>query len=229
MKRKIIFILAILFCYIFAIETFAAPVASNPRFDGRATIGDDPIAPLPLITVQVTGVNVSFDAFVLWIDGAQVSTSNPYNYTYDGTDFSLQVSSRLNNGWHTFTLRARDDGGLMIPDYTFNGFVAAQAQGIIGEPLAIPNPATDNMRITYKLTGSGDVDIRIYNLNSELVWEQELSAGQTGAQVGYNEVVWDLRSGFGEECPNGAYLCVILKEEDESPVAMEKVKLFILR
>ena len=87
------------------------------------------------------------------------------------------------------------------------------------------------MRITYKLTRSGDVNINIYNLNGEMVWQRELSDGEPGARVGYNEVVWDLKSGFYEKCPNGPYLCVIMKEdpEEDKMAAMAKIKLFILR
>ncbi|MBU0581110.1 MAG: hypothetical protein KKA19_08020 [Candidatus Margulisbacteria bacterium] len=225
MKKNILLALCLLF---WAVSVQAVPTASNPRFDDVALYRNDPIASLPVIKIQVTGVNVSFNTLVLKIDNVQVTTINLYNYSYDGTDFRYQATSRLTDGWHAFCFEASDDGGAM-PSYNFSAYVAAQEQDIIESALAIPNPASRNVRITYKLTGAGDIYINIYNLNAELVWQRELSAGEAGAQVGYNQVLWDLTSGFGEQCPNGPYLCVIFKKDGNKVVAMEKLKLFILR
>ena len=226
MKKTFFCMLGLL---LLASAAFAAgPTVNAYSIDGRVPVGDDPINAKPLLEVQLTGANVSLNAFLFKIDSV---TQNPGAYRWDGQYFQYQVTTELEEGWHFFLLEAADDTGPMTPAFSFQGFVASLEQEVLEDPLAIPNPATKNMRITYKMAKSGDVNINIYDLNGELVWQRELLAGEPGAQAGYNEVIWDLRSGYYEDCPNGPYLCVIMREdrELEKYVSMAKIKLFILR
>jgi hypothetical protein len=224
---EILFFICLVFIYTPAVH--AIPVISNIRFDDKITVTDDPIAAYPVIKAQVTGTSISINAFVLRIDGVQVTTIDPLNFSYIGTDFIYQVETRLTPGWHMFSLHALDsaDGQRITVDV--QRMMAMLEQDVIGDPLAIPNPATNNMRITYKLTQPGDIYISVYNLNADKVWEQELSRGAPGTSAGYNEISWNLRSGYGDYLPNGVYLCVISKRDDKNRVVMAKLKLFILR
>ncbi len=208
----------------------AAPSISNIRFDGMVFVSGDPIAASPRFMVQATGVSIDASSFVLYLDGVHVSTLSPQNFTYNNNDFSYSVSTRLQPGEHLFVLSVRDNNDGIYATCNVTADVHSRDTDVIGDPLAIPNPATHNMRITYKLTQPGDIYISIYNLNAEKVWERELSRGMAGTNAGYNEVLWDLKSGYDDYCPNGVYLCVISKKDTETNrTVMGKIKLFILR
>ena len=216
--------------YMMSMTAEAVPVMTTAQFDGTTYVTGDPIAAYPHLTVPVAGTSISSNAFVLRIDGAQVTTINPFNFSFSAGVFSYLVTTRLQPGRHVFTLFALDSGDGLGATFNVTANVESLEQEVIEDPLAIPNPATHNMRITYKLSQPGDVYVSIYNLNAEKVWEQELTRGMPGTIAGYNEITWNLRSGYGDYCPNGVYLCVISKKDDATGrTVMGKIKLFILR
>jgi hypothetical protein len=75
-----------------------------------------------------------------------------------------------------------------------------------------PNPfraGTDQTRIAYFLETPASVNIRIYAMTGELVYEETIAAGDARAQAGPNESAWDGRNMNGEVVRNGVYVCVL--------------------
>ena len=68
------------------------------------------------------------------------------------------------------------------------------------------------MTITYELAQTDGTVISIFDLAGVLVYQQENSAGSTGAVAGQNNVVWNLDSSFGGKVPNGVYLIIVTIE-----------------
>ncbi|HCJ66061.1 MAG TPA: hypothetical protein DHV62_01720, partial [Elusimicrobia bacterium] len=76
-----------------------------------------------------------------------------------------------------------------------------------------PNPFVakrENTKVRYHLKENSEVEIRIYDLIGDLVWEKKISAGESpGGVAGPNEVEWDGRNGNGEYVSAGGYICLL--------------------
>jgi hypothetical protein len=65
-----------------------------------------------------------------------------------------------------------------------------------------PNPFNPTTTIEYQLPKSGNVEIKIFNLNGELVRTLEA----THQIQGMHKVVWDGRNGTGQTVASGLYI-----------------------
>ncbi|MEW6558228.1 MAG: FlgD immunoglobulin-like domain containing protein [Elusimicrobiota bacterium] len=64
--------------------------------------------------------------------------------------------------------------------------------------------------IKYTLKENLDVEIKIYDLIGELVWEKKLTAGETGGVLGPdNEITWDGKNENGDYVSAGGYICLV--------------------
>jgi|GEM_PF-4540823 hypothetical protein len=75
-----------------------------------------------------------------------------------------------------------------------------------------PNPFDSRKQqttITYALSQSADVTLRLYDVFGSLVNEMSFTAGTPGAQAGTNEVRWDGTGRAGGKVSKGMYLCVL--------------------
>jgi DNA-binding beta-propeller fold protein YncE len=83
----------------------------------------------------------------------------------------------------------------------------------ISELVNYPNPFVakrENTKVRYHLKENSEVEIRIYDLIGDLVWEKKISAGESpGGVAGPNEVEWDGRNGNGEYVSAGGYICLL--------------------
>jgi hypothetical protein len=60
------------------------------------------------------------------------------------------------------------------------------------------------------LTITDIVQLHVFNMTGNLVYEQEYAAGSVGAVAGLNTVTWNLVSGYTNgTIPNGAYIAVL--------------------
>ncbi|MCK5219155.1 S8 family peptidase [bacterium] len=82
------------------------------------------------------------------------------------------------------------------------------------------NPDQDGItQIVFLLDEPRKVDIRIYDVSRDLVWERSFSSAET--LVGKNIKAWDGRNGAGEVVANGAYFFRITT--DNGPASRTKV------
>lgn len=206
-------------------------------FDGRPAVptNDETVSYRPEMTVKVTGVSVSFNSFALYLDENPPSNSilsiNPYNYSYDYVSqvFRFKFNS-LSKGYHTVRLFARDEGdGSSAYSALTTFFVASDKFIMRDDPIIYPSPATYNTFITYELTDAEEVKIFIYDLNGQIVFQDELSAGEEGAHAGYNAYPFDLKSSYGNDLPNGVYVVFVTRRDGGSTKIMGKKKFIILR
>jgi len=150
----------------------------------------------------------------------------------DGTGTALiGVDVRSNPSEDEVSIQVRG-GGLIIRDtgsgQTLGVVDAASGQALDGRltsaPLVIlggsfeeyvhnyPNPfraGSQVTRITYFLNGPGSVEMKIYAITGELVYEETVPAGDARATAGPHEMEWDGRNGQGEIVRNGIYVCVL--------------------
>ncbi|HAX61069.1 MAG TPA: hypothetical protein DCX95_00695, partial [Elusimicrobia bacterium] len=90
------------------------------------------------------------------------------------------------------------------------------------------NPEKETTTIKYVLTETDDVLIRIFNLVGDLVYQQNITAGEEGAigqSEGYtNEINWDGKNGNGIVAATGVYILEIKsgKDKDVRKIAVIK-------
>jgi Bacterial Ig-like domain (group 1)/FlgD Ig-like domain len=75
-----------------------------------------------------------------------------------------------------------------------------------------PNPfraGSQDTRIAYVMQGAGSVNVQVYDLTGDLVYEESIPAGDPRTQAGPQETTWDGRNGKGEVVRNGIYVCVL--------------------
>jgi len=208
----------------------AAPVFSGMQFDGRTVTGSDYIESTPRITVAVTGNNLVFDQFQLHIDGVPVLVTNNPNYTYSPSTGMLTyyVQTALGSGLHTFQASAVD-GVVPGSSIIYSAFVAGSDTEMEDKPIVYPSPATASVRICYTLTHGTDVDICIYDLKGQMVYNDHLYTGMQGAHAGYNEYRYDLKYADGRDLPNGVFVLFVVQKASDKTTILGKRKFMVLR
>jgi hypothetical protein len=71
------------------------------------------------------------------------------------------------------------------------------------------SPANGPTKIAYFLENPTGVSVSIYDLGGTLVFEKQLSMGQSGTSSGPHEVEWDGNNMQGTSVRNGIYVCQI--------------------
>jgi len=180
------------------------PVASFTVNKTTATTGE---------TVQFTDTSVDSDGTVeSWAwdfgDGTTSTAANP-THTY------------MAAGTYTVSLVVTDDKDADSAEVTKEITVSGPERTVI---YSYPNPASTQASIVYYLpTGATDPVLRIYNIAGALVFEHDLTVGES-------PYVWDLKSTGGTDQPNGLYLCVVVaKNASGGAIKSPTFKLLIAR
>ncbi|MEA3494012.1 MAG: T9SS type A sorting domain-containing protein [Candidatus Margulisiibacteriota bacterium] len=198
--------------------TYATSEAGVPRienllFDGRAIVADDYVNRDVTITATVTDDAGSIDtaASSVEIDSAVIAfDALNGNSTYDAVTAQLTYSpaTPFANGTHTFTIVARNDAGNSSSGtitFTVNNNGIALVDGTV---FNFPNPydpGTGNTEIGYRLNKDANITVYLFNSLGQRVWKREYAAGSEGGHAGYNFILWDGKSDFGDMVGNGIY------------------------
>lgn len=83
-----------------------------------------------------------------------------------------------------------------------------------------PNPVRYKTLIAYQLEKPGDVSLKIYNLNGQLV--RTLASGQHNS--GYYQVMWDTKDNAGRKVAHGVYIYKLISGEFNYAKKMVLVK-----
>jgi len=65
-----------------------------------------------------------------------------------------------------------------------------------------PNPFNPNTTIRYALPNPGDVELIVYNILGQKVWDHRV----TGQKPGYYEIVWNGKNNYGSPVASGVYI-----------------------
>jgi hypothetical protein len=97
--------------------------------------------------------------------------------------------------------------------------------------IAYPNPMGidgNRMYFVYNLSSSCNVIFAIYDPFGNLVYEQEISPGSTGAQSGLNRISWNGHNGEGERVASGIYYAIIKGWTHTATVFNERMKVGVV-
>ncbi len=141
------------------------------------------------IAICVTKNNESPESSVMINVPFSASTFDPnqqYDLLYSAAD-AADISNQLNN---------------VVSDLKpFQAFS-------ISSFIAAPNPINidrENLHLVYDLTSSAFVEIKIFALTGELIYQSTFLENSIGARFGHNEVIWDGRNTIGNKVANGLY------------------------
>ena len=135
--------------------------------------------------------------------------------TYDAATAQLTFcpASPYVNGTHTLRIIARNDSG-NASSSTITFTVNSNGVTLIGgSAFNYPNPydpSTGNTEIGYRLSKDTKITIYLFNSVGQRIWKREYSSGSEGGHAGYNFVLWDGKSDFGETVGNGIYFLRIV-------------------
>ena len=99
----------------------------------------------------------------------------PYSYTIDGTPGSGALFSGLNPG--NYLIQVEDANGCTVSN-TYNvelTFVSVEDESFVTDMNIYPNPVKENLTINFVSNKSENIQIRMMNMNGQLVYEQQLN------------------------------------------------------
>jgi len=129
------------------------------------------------------------------VDGKQVS------YEYDSANGKLiYYPSELDWGFHKMQIIATDRAGNIAEIFT--SFQTREVFQFI-KIKAYPNPARDNVNIEFKLTKSAEVNLKIYTINGELVFDTMKN------NIAQGIFQWKCRNNSGNKAASGVYIYVL--------------------
>jgi hypothetical protein len=103
---------------------------------------------------------------------------------------------------------------------------------IIGEVTNEPNPFNPAVRATvirYTLSKDADINLYIFNIRGERVWQYTAPAGSEGGKVGANEVLWNGLTAFRAVAGTGVYIVHLTTTVDGQIKTLGKRKIAIIK
>ncbi|MBU0580031.1 MAG: gliding motility-associated C-terminal domain-containing protein [Candidatus Margulisbacteria bacterium] len=222
----------------------AIPQITNLTFDGVAVIDGDIIDSTPLIHfyiidsansggIATASIRITMNGTLLVSGSALTLISIVPNMTYECT---YEITNPLSERNYTFEFGASDIGGAPATPVQVTVRVIEGDVDLLRQPINWTNPFSPNgdgvedvTYIIYELTKSAAVKVLIFNMDGEVVWRQDIDEGQEGAHAGYNSVVWDGYTSFGDNLPNGVYIAHIIVNDNGSMKSLGRAKIVILK
>lgn len=180
--------------------------------------------------MAVTGNNLDFDSFQLFIDDIPVLITVNYNYTYTAGVLTYQVTTELDSGVHKFQAQAKETVDLLpVLSVAQFAYVGSSSLELDDPPIVYPSPATSSARICYSLSHGADIDVCIYDLKGQMVHHQRLANGAEGAHAGYNQYPYDLTYADARPLPNGVFIVLLVQRSGDKNTILGKRKFMVLR
>jgi len=133
------------------------------------------------------------------------------------------AATEFSVGLRTGALKVRDSQSNQLLGVTdsngqpLDGVITSDPLVILSSQFAeyvhnYPNPfraGSQDTRIAYFMQSPGNVSVRVFAIDGNLVYEENIPGSDSRAQVGPQETTWDGRNGKGEVVRNGIYVCVV--------------------
>ncbi|MCH8291176.1 M20/M25/M40 family metallo-hydrolase [Candidatus Poribacteria bacterium] len=142
--------------------------------------------------------------------------------------------------WGQFTLRAvaNSDTNVFESDFGNNQIETAlivSGRGVMIENIVTyPNPInfsqrSDPLKLTYILSRDADVEISIYTMLGEKIFENEFLAGENGGRLGANNAFsWKGRNAHDEKVASGIYICQVTATDMENKSETAETKVAVI-
>ncbi len=153
-----------------------------------------------LILHEITDEGSGVDAIQLWVD------NRPVRFLYEDTTGRLTyLPSNLDAGRHTLAVRATDRAGNEARQTM--DFSTQDIFDFADPVIVYPNPTSHNATITFRLTKSADVTLKIYDVTGRLLYTDMLRnvVGQQSASLD-EAFAWKCENQAGGPVAGGVYI-----------------------
>jgi hypothetical protein len=208
-----------------------SPNITELTIDAKEILSGDYISNTPLITAKVSDTNSGVATWNISVINTETDTvvmteeGNANSVINTPVDISFQVNSVLDDGRYTVKVEVLDTDAnkqtLVSNEFNVVSEFKITELGNFPNPF---NPNNETTKIEYQLTKEADVDIYIFSISGEKLWQKKMSTGETGATAGYNKIEWDGINSFGEVVANGPYIAyVVAKNGSDKSVGKRKI------
>ncbi|MDQ1328170.1 MAG: hypothetical protein QG641_1455, partial [Candidatus Poribacteria bacterium] len=177
--------------------TYALYFDADPPLIRNISPKDSQEVPLDRFFVEanITDMGSGVSEIKLLVDGKK------YSYDYDPTTGRLTYfPSEIEWGLHKIEITAIDRAGNLA--VFSSSFLTREIFQFISVS-AYPNPSKDNVNIDFKLTRSADVNLKIFTVSGELVYDTKKDS------IARSIFSWRCRNNSGNKVASGIYIYVI--------------------
>ncbi|OGC15661.1 hypothetical protein A3J90_07790 [candidate division WOR-1 bacterium RIFOXYC2_FULL_37_10] len=195
------------------------------KINGKSVVDGDFISSGNILTASIaTTDTIDLNLSLITLDGnsfkfSDLSGNSSYDTSTGKLSFQLDITT---NGSHSILIKAvNDTGNSDSVSYSFN---SNSDDLVVSNLLVYPNPFNPNngsLTISYQLSKNSNVSVFIFDAIGRLIYRQNYTLGQDGGRVGYNEVLWDGKTGMGNIVGNDIYFLRIVV--DGKPLGKAKI------
>jgi len=161
------------------------------------------------VSVTINGVNFQTEAVASLERTGQPDISGEGLIVVDTTKItcSFNLTGALTGAWSVVVRNPDGRVGVLT-----GGFTITKPSGrikVIGRPINYPNPFDPDKgstTIKFTLSKDGAIELNIFNINGERIWQRKYPPGVNGGKAGDNLILWDGFTAFNQEIPNGIYV-----------------------
>ncbi|MFC1540654.1 hypothetical protein ACFL4J_01290 [Candidatus Margulisiibacteriota bacterium] len=185
------------------------PVISQVLVDGREVRADDYVAADAEVTATVTDETAMSLANSYVAAGSEQTAFNALSGDSSYVTSSGALTWKLNistDGDHSLSIFAEDTSG-NTSSHEVSVKVDTGSVKVLSA-YAYPNPydpSAGNAKLAYMLSKDANITIYIFNAINQPVWKRNYLSGADGGHAGYNEVLWNGVSDFGQVVGNDIY------------------------
>jgi len=179
----------------------------------------------PVHIKKITGTGFSEGCVVKLSSTTEIIATNVHIISSTELNCDLNIAGARAGFWDVVVTKEGEAGSVLS-----RGFEIKSRSFSSGTAVNSPNPfdpAREPTTIIYKLKKDTAVNVYLFSITGDLIWEDSFNAGHNGGKEGDNSVTWDGVSSFGEMLSNGVYLLHVV--ERSSGKTLAKGKIAILR
>lgn len=172
----------------------------------------------------------------------QTSANGGMVHLYSDFSFSNPAPETLSIGEANFIIsynNAGENQNIWAEDYpvvsyrTYLDILAVIDTSVVTDSfLVYPNPlgldSGNSMVFVYYLSAPCNIILNIYDPYGNLVHEEEITSGQTGAQSGINRLIWNGRNERGNRVASGIYYAILKGWTHTATVFNQKIKVGVV-
>ena len=141
---------------------------------------------------------------------------------------NLDLTGKAIGGWDISVTNTDGQSGSLS-----QGFVVESPDiNVIGQVVSSQNPFNPSngpTKIQYVLSKDATINLYVYNMRGERVWEYMAPAGTPGGQAGANEVVWDGLTAFKSFASFGVYIVMVTTTENGQVRTLSKTTIAVTK
>lgn len=210
------------------------PTINNIYINNKEIIAGDYVYSYPKIKLNISEINSGLTTWNITIFQSDVTKNSYTNYvnliTGNSIEVSYSITTALDDGEYYLKATVYDAKGNSHSKNSPSFIVVSKLsiKDLLNGPNPF-NPLNEKTNIQYQLSLDADVDIYIYTISGERIWQQSFTAGiSNGGTSGFNSITWDGYNNWNEIVANGVYIVYLVAKKDGKKT-FAKTKILVLK